>query len=472
MSTPDPSLLSSSCSPELHWVLDTHFRLFWTFQHRLICVTHPTKMRRYDIVSGILLILSIIDFALAAPVLVQERRQAGIDMAHIPRNVITVLGKRGDDELEKLAEDYFKTGGKPVDSSGAHAPSSSAPSDSAPPGPDHGSTNVVQSPAPNPASSTANPDPLIEGPSSTAALQGSWEYHFNAAWDDVFSNKGDDEFSFWPQHNPSLTEHGSDHELTGAHAPQPNPNPKKRPLTDPDPDFDGTYWWKASKGDPARLRPAPPKEFGQAHEYQPEVEHVQQPSPGTSSEEDWSSEDELSSEEEWAALNALDKLIPPRPASPKEFSQAHEYQVEHVQQPNPGPSADPDFNWHHWANLEDAPPSRPSSSKLSIPESSNPGPSNLESSNPRPSNPVPSNLESSNPEPSNLGPSNPGTSNPSLPTEPELRPDDQSLSADSQMDDVPAAIYGAKGKGKQLRRISGTARDVGNAAQRELQLAC
>ncbi|KAF8502828.1 hypothetical protein F5888DRAFT_1120726 [Russula emetica] len=418
-------------------------------------------MRRHYIVSGILLILAIINFALAAPVLVQERRQTGIDVAHIPnKDMITVLGKRGpgDEELEKLAEDYFKTGGKPVDSSGAHAPSSSAPSDSAPPGPDHGSTNVVQSPAPNPASSTTNPDPLIEGPSSTAALQGSWEYHFNAAWDDVFSNKGDDEFSFWPQHNPSLTEHGSDHELTGAHAPQPNlnPNPKKRPLTDPEPDFDWNYWMnKVNKEDPPRPRPAPPKEFGQTHESQPasEVEHVQQPSPGTAPEEESLSEEELTSEDEWAALDSLDKLIRQRPASPKEFGQAHEYQVEHVQQPKPGPSADPDFNWHYWMNLEDAPPSRPSS-KLSIPESSKP---ELSKSGP-------SNLESSNPEPSN-----PGPSNPSLPTEPELHPNDQPLSADSQMDDVQAALYAAKGKGKQLRRISGTARDVGNAAQRELK---
>jgi hypothetical protein len=385
-------------------------------------------MRRHDIVSGILLILSIIDFALAAPVLVQEKRPAGVNVMHVPKDVITVLGKRGpgDDELEKLAE-YLETGGKPVDSSDAHALSSSVPSGSAPPGPDHGSTNVVQSPAPNPASSTANPDPLIEGPSSTAALQGSWEDHFNAAWDNVFSNKGDDE-SIWPADIPALTSYGSDHELTGAHAPQgPQPNPKKRPLTDTDPDFDWGYWM--DKDSPPRPRPVPPKEYGQAHDFQLEVEHVQDespwPSPGTST------------EEEWETFDALDKVLRQGSASPEEFGQAHEYPVEYVQQPKPGPSADPDFNWDYWMNLEDPPPSRPSPSKLSIPESSNPGPSN-----------------------------------PSLPTEPEFHPDDQSLSADDQMDDIQAAIYAAKGKGKQLRHISGTARDVRNAAQRELQLAC
>jgi hypothetical protein len=52
-------------------------------------------MRRYDIFSGILLILSIIDFALAAPVLVQEKRRAGLDVVHMPKNVIPALGSGG-----------------------------------------------------------------------------------------------------------------------------------------------------------------------------------------------------------------------------------------------------------------------------------------------------------------------------------------------------------------------------------------
>jgi hypothetical protein len=126
-------------------------------------------------VSAILLILSIIDFALAAPVLVQKKRQAGVSVVHLPKDVITVLGKRGDDDVEKLAEEYLETWGKPDDSSNAHASSSSAPQ-----GPDHGSANVVQAPAPNPASSTANPDPLMEpsNPSSTAPKQGSFEDRF------------------------------------------------------------------------------------------------------------------------------------------------------------------------------------------------------------------------------------------------------------------------------------------------------
>jgi hypothetical protein len=56
-------------------------------------------MRRCDIVFGILLILSIIDFALAAPVLVQAEHQARVDVVHISRDGMTVLWKRGGEEL-------------------------------------------------------------------------------------------------------------------------------------------------------------------------------------------------------------------------------------------------------------------------------------------------------------------------------------------------------------------------------------
>lgn len=139
-------------------------------------------MRRHDIVSGILFILSIIDFqvALAAPVSAQEKRQPCVDIVHIPNDVMDVLGKRAgesDDEIEKLMEKYFKTSQEPVKSSDTSASQSSAP-----PGPDHGSANVAQAPIPaqNPATSTANLNPLKEpsGSSSTAPMQGSWEDRF------------------------------------------------------------------------------------------------------------------------------------------------------------------------------------------------------------------------------------------------------------------------------------------------------
>jgi len=112
-------------------------------------------MRRYDIITGILLILSTIDFTLAAPatVLVQDKRQARVKVVHMPKDV-TAVGKRWDEELEKLGEKYFKTG--------THSSSSSATS-----GPDHGSTNVVQPPARNPA----NPNPSTE-PSCSSSTQG------------------------------------------------------------------------------------------------------------------------------------------------------------------------------------------------------------------------------------------------------------------------------------------------------------
>ena len=170
---------------------------------------------RYDMVSGILLILSIIEIvALAAPVLVQEKRQTSIDEVHMSRDVtvITVLGSgwtmnlrsfpagrwvflgHGKDRLRRRAHCGQRPGARrgsmntvqapvpvpaPLD---IYAPSSSAPpgpshesmntvqapvpdtapsdtyapSSSAPPGLDHGLTDAVQAPTPNPVPSTAN----------------------------------------------------------------------------------------------------------------------------------------------------------------------------------------------------------------------------------------------------------------------------------------------------------------------------
>lgn len=110
-------------------------------------------MRRYNMITGILLILSIVDFALAAPVSVQED-DAHFAAVKIPESVTTVMGKRLGEELEKLGEEYFKTSEKTVDSSGTHLPSSSAPSET-----DHGSTNDVQSPT-QPTQPTSNTDQL------------------------------------------------------------------------------------------------------------------------------------------------------------------------------------------------------------------------------------------------------------------------------------------------------------------------
>ena len=201
-------------------------------------------MRRYDIISGILLILSTIDFALPAPLSVQEKRQERVDVVHIPKDVITVLGKHWDEELEKLGEEYLKTGGKPVDSSDSTFSWSSAP-----PGPDHGSTNVVQLPTPNPASSTANPDPLMElssYSSSTSPRQGLW------ARGNYFGMLNE----LWSYIRDGLRSHyGSDNELTWAH-----PHPSA------DPDFDWNSWMNAEDPPP---RPPPLEEVGQASGYAP-----------------------------------------------------------------------------------------------------------------------------------------------------------------------------------------------------------
>ena len=172
------------------------------------------KMRRYDIVSGIILILSFIDFALAAPALVQRNHQAGVDAVHIPKDAITMLGKRGADELEHVVEEYFKTSVKPVEPSDARASLSSAP-----PGPDQGLTNMEQAPGPIPASSTAN-QRLLE-PSSSSDDRWSQSY------------EGDDVFHDVPLDGPTSSEYGSHHGSTGAHAPLPKlPDPKPSPSTD------------------------------------------------------------------------------------------------------------------------------------------------------------------------------------------------------------------------------------------------
>jgi len=62
-------------------------------------------MRRYNAVPLIPLILLIINFASAVPVLAPEKCLTGMcaDVAHAPEEAITVLGKRGD-ELEKVAK--------------------------------------------------------------------------------------------------------------------------------------------------------------------------------------------------------------------------------------------------------------------------------------------------------------------------------------------------------------------------------
>jgi hypothetical protein len=91
-------------------------------------------MSRYNTVPLILLILSIIDFSLAAPVLIPEQCHVCVDVVHVvPKDVITVLGKRGDrlEEMVKLFEKFDNWfWGESGSSSAVRPPSSSAPLES------------------------------------------------------------------------------------------------------------------------------------------------------------------------------------------------------------------------------------------------------------------------------------------------------------------------------------------------------
>ena len=77
-------------------------------------------MHLYYIVSRIFLILSIMDFAVAAPVPVQEKPRERVDVVNTPEDAMTILGKRGDDLYELFLELFGR------ESSAAH-PSSSPP---------------------------------------------------------------------------------------------------------------------------------------------------------------------------------------------------------------------------------------------------------------------------------------------------------------------------------------------------------
>jgi hypothetical protein len=191
-------------------------------------------MRRYDIVAGILAILFIIDFALAAPVLAQEKRQARVDVVHMPNDLITVLGKRSSgDELEELLEGFRRLQAATTSSSSSvplggldnrltnvvsaapNIESSTANRDPLIEMMDSSSTDDVYPPMPNPASSTAIQDPLIQmmdSPSSspsTVSMQDPSRDGYNALGDEVLSYDGDDE-SHGPQHT-GAPEYSSDY---------------------------------------------------------------------------------------------------------------------------------------------------------------------------------------------------------------------------------------------------------------------
>ena len=102
------------------------------------------------IISGILLVVPIVDIALAAPVLVQEKRQPCVGMADIPEYSVTVLGKRvGMWPINPWLPVIDKSLIKSEEPSVADGLSTLDPSE-----PGHVSMSVMNAPAPNPGPST------------------------------------------------------------------------------------------------------------------------------------------------------------------------------------------------------------------------------------------------------------------------------------------------------------------------------
>jgi hypothetical protein len=217
-------------------------------------------MRWYDIASGILLFLPTVDFALAAPVLVQEKqRQARVDVVHIPKDVITVFGKRtGDgmyDEIDRIIEKYFADFEIP---SGEHSATSSSQ-----PGPDRSGD------AQNPGSLGEEPTSSAESSTTPLPPKGGLSIPIpekdsnvnlaekgstsNAILDDAASYNGHDAWN-WLQHSPMSPGIDWDRKLffLDAHPP-PQPN-RPRPTIDSEgnPSFDWNYWMKGEDTPPPR----------------------------------------------------------------------------------------------------------------------------------------------------------------------------------------------------------------------------
>lgn len=169
-------------------------------------------MRGYFVVFGILLILPIIDFAVAAPALAQVKRQAGVDVVHISEDAISMLGERGDESNELLLkytsyiENYFAN---PEELSHTRPPSDSqlsAPAD--------GWTDLNQPLAtiPEEPSPVSSPDHVTPNPNPGSLTEAGYDLM------EVDPPRG-------PTPGPSSsTISPTDHGLMPAHA-VPNPGP-------------------------------------------------------------------------------------------------------------------------------------------------------------------------------------------------------------------------------------------------------
>jgi hypothetical protein len=183
-------------------------------------------------VFGILLIVPFVDFALAAPVLVQEKRQACADMADTAEYPVSWLGKRGGTwgEIEevggKYLENWFVPPKEPL---AAHGSSSSAPSE-----PGHVSTSATNAPAPNPGPST-EPDHLSTGMQApqSATAHAEWFPTDHGSMRPHASQPNSDEglvVEEPPSRPASQTEFDVDHEYQVVHPP---PSPGSASPTEP-----------------------------------------------------------------------------------------------------------------------------------------------------------------------------------------------------------------------------------------------
>ena len=335
-------------------------------------------MRRSDIIFAILLILSVIEFALAAPVQVQEKGQAWVDVDHIPRDMMTVLRKRGSDDMEKLVEALFGTWDKPVESSDAHALSSSAP-----PVPDHGSMNDVEAPVPNSASSPTNPEPLMEPLTLSDGtdtlmdeLLGTWDKPVESSDAHASSSSA-----------PPVPDHGS---MNDGKAPTPNPassptnlDPSMEQFSLPETQklmeklFEKLHKSVESSDAHASSSSAPPlPDHGPMNDVNAPVPNPESPpanpdplmrplSPSSIAHpipvmhEDALSEPDYEWLSRWLYDNGGDPLVPLASPTSIEFGPDHELTEDHVSRPNtnPEPSTGPNPNFDE-TSLDDQPPAK------------------------------------------------------------------------------------------------------------------
>jgi hypothetical protein len=177
------------------------------------------------IVSGIFLILPIINFAVAAPVLVQEKLQARVDVVHIPKHAMTMLGKRAG-ELDEILWDaeghYFarpEYSAKPGESSATRPSSSSRPSGLA------DEPTDVEQPQPS------NP----EQPSQVSSLHSAPLSASDEEWLNLKLGQAESHLSPKPDRGPQSA---SDEEWLNLNLGQPeghlSPNPDRAPLSTSD----------------------------------------------------------------------------------------------------------------------------------------------------------------------------------------------------------------------------------------------